>query len=104
MYYFPYGSKVIPLSSIRKLSLLSGGVYRFHGSGDFIHWWAADYSRFGSAVSPSGYIMITVEDDSIIKCFTCENAERLSCLILQHGSDVVREDVSTRQLLLCGGS
>jgi hypothetical protein len=74
-----------------KISIRRGGVYRIHGSGDFIHWWAADGNRFGEATSPRGYIMITVRDDFVIKCFTCENAETLIGLIRQGRSEITRE-------------
>ena len=101
-YYFPFGSITIPIRTITKISLLKGGVYRIHGSGDFIHWWAADWGRFGSATAPAGYLMITVEDDSIVKCFTCEHVDRLVGLLTRNGSHITREDVTVRDLFLCG--
>jgi hypothetical protein len=66
-------------------------VYRLQGSGDFIHWWAADSLRFGEARSPKGYVMITVRDDFAIKCFTCEDAGRLIGLIVMGRGEIIRE-------------
>lgn len=48
-YYFPFGSKRVGLASIEKVVLekptLWTGKYRFHGTGDFTTWFAADWGR-----------------------------------------------------------
>ncbi|KAI9025635.1 hypothetical protein DFJ74DRAFT_665026 [Hyaloraphidium curvatum] len=75
-YFFPAGSKTIPLADIAKLWIFDGPAYRISGSGDFTHWWALDMTRFGRATPPKMYLMIGVHGDGIVKCFSCDDGER----------------------------
>jgi hypothetical protein len=47
-YYFPWGNKRIPYSSIRSFTRLAPirvRKWRLSGSGDFVHWWNLDLHR-----------------------------------------------------------
>lgn len=48
-YYFPWGTKRIPFTSIRSFTrrplTLAAGKWRIWGSGDFVHWWNLDTGR-----------------------------------------------------------
>jgi hypothetical protein len=47
-YYFPWGTKTVPYTTIRSIGRLSPlGVrkWRLWGSGDFVHWWNIDAGR-----------------------------------------------------------
>jgi hypothetical protein len=51
LYYFPWGNKQIPYTSIRRFRVLPlTGVnrlrkWRLWGSGDLVHWWNCDMRR-----------------------------------------------------------
>ncbi len=88
-YYFPYGSRRIPYSSIgdvRRVPLtFMAGRYRIWGSGDLTHWFNLDADRSGKEVA----FIIKVAGRRIKPVITPRDPDAVGAELTAHGVNVI---------------
>ncbi len=82
-WYYPWGSKRIPYSTIEKVSrkplTVYRGKWRIWGSGDFIHWWNLDTKR----PSKKEALILSV-GGRILPSITPDDIDRVETILTQH--------------------